>query len=651
MICGDDAARYPPLRGDDAGALAASTVASLAPAIGDIRGVGGGVTGAVLGGASAVAGVAGTIIADLADLAEGDRGGPVLRFLTNEEAAVAKQDKVTRFSLSNTVRSSAAAFRDYDPDRPAVRLQSAAVSTHPFPPSPFEIAAAAAAAAENVITAAQSVVPGAVGALGAVGSAVSTIDAAANQVGAALGQKVPFEVYEHHSPFLFPKWAFGSDEAPRILRQKRRRASVAAGEGGCSDLCPGHRFSLEGHPAPQLDGSYLVVRVEHRGQTQPEDGKPWTVYWNRFECAPAEMTYVPARPRRESVQVSLTATVVGPPGEEIYVDARAQIKVQFHWDREGRRDAHSSCWIRTMQPWAGAGWGHQFIPRVGMEVVVVFEGGDPDKPMVLGTLYNGTHPPPFVLPAHKTRSGWRTQSSPGGGGNNELSFEDAAHNEQIYVHAQRDLDEVVERDHTLLVKRDEHLHVVGAQTSTVDGNRVEKVLGSAASAISGDETLTVAGSRLDVVSQSREARITEDLTTKIGRRERREVAGRSDLSIDGDYTVRTKGCHTTIVGRHDKKRSYVLRVEGTAQISTSETIELDAEKGLTLRCGKSFVKIGKDRVEIVAPSVSVRGEGAGFDASAGQLKVRAKKDALLSSETILLKTKDASLALQKDVDE
>jgi type VI secretion system secreted protein VgrG len=163
------------------------------------------------------------------------------------------------------------------------------------------------------------------------------------------------------------------------------------------------------------------------------------------------------------VQVSLTALVVGPPGEDIYVDAIGQIKVQFHWDRDGVYDDRSSCWIRTMHAWGGAGWGAQFIPRVGMEVVVVFEGGDTDKPMVLGCLYNGTHPPPFLLPGDKTRSGWRTQSTPGGGGSNELSFEDAASNEQIYVHAQRDLNEAVERNHTLLIRNDEFIRVLGSR--------------------------------------------------------------------------------------------------------------------------------------------------------------------------------------------
>ncbi len=289
-------------------------------------------------------------------MTEGAGSVPVVHFLSNDEAAVTRSDKVTRFSLRNTVRSSAAVFRDYDPDRPMVRLESMATSTQPFPPSPLDLV--------NVAAMAAGAVAGAVG----LPPAVATAGAVVGQVAGALGKGAPTEVYEHHGAFLFPKWGFAADEAPRILRQKRRRAAIASGEGGCSDLCPGHRFALDGHPVQQLDGGYVVTEVEHRGETRPEEGKPSAVYWNTFECAPAAMTYVPPRPKRKSVQVSLTATVVGPAGEDIHTDAQARIQVQFHWDREGKYDEKSSCWIRVMQPWAGAAWGHQFIPRVGMEV-------------------------------------------------------------------------------------------------------------------------------------------------------------------------------------------------------------------------------------------------------------------------------------------
>jgi type VI secretion system secreted protein VgrG len=305
VICADDAICYPPMNGDDGAALAASTAAALAPVVGSALGAGNGAASTALGTASAVAG---TVIAAAV---QGSGAVPVLHFLASEELRVSALDKVTHFTLRNTVRSSAAVFRDYDPDRPMVRLQSSAVSTQPFPPSPFEAAAAALAGADN----AASVIQGAAPLPGAAAGSVATFQAVAGTAGSAvsaasgaLGQRVPFEVYEHHDPFLFPKWSPASDEASRILRQKRRRASIASGEGGCSDLSPGHRFALHGHPAPQLDGDYVVTSVEHRAAEHSEGGGPRRVYWSSFECAPAAMPYPPARPKRKTSEPSSSPT-------------------------------------------------------------------------------------------------------------------------------------------------------------------------------------------------------------------------------------------------------------------------------------------------------------------------------------------------------
>ncbi|MEP7126210.1 MAG: contractile injection system protein, VgrG/Pvc8 family [Byssovorax sp.] len=235
---------------------------------------------------------------DREESAPGDEA-PTLFFPAMQQTTASHQDKVTHFSPRTTVRAEAAMFRDYDPERPMARIISSATSTHPFP-----------AHEASVIDTAVAALTG--------------------KSGAALG----LEVYDHHGPFLFPKWSNARDQAPLILRQERRRASTAREEGARSQ------------------------------------GGEWRVYRNTFECTPVEVTYVPPRPKRRSVQVALTATVTGPPGEEIHVDALGQIKVQFHWDREGGYDDRSSCWIRPMQAWGGAGWGAQFIPRVGMVIIV-----------------------------------------------------------------------------------------------------------------------------------------------------------------------------------------------------------------------------------------------------------------------------------------
>ncbi|MFT3765203.1 MAG: type VI secretion system tip protein TssI/VgrG [Minicystis sp.] len=619
FIGADDASCYPPLDGDDAAALAASTAAALAPAIGDVLGVGG-VSGAAIGTASALAG---TVIAEVTSAA-GDI--PVLHFLANEESPVSTHDKVTHFTLRNTVRSTAAVFRDYDPDRPMVRLQSAAVDTSPFPPSPFEAAAMAVAAAENAASAVESLAPlpgAATEAIHTVESVADTAASVVDTVAGALGQKVPFEVYEHHSPFLFPKWSFANDEAPRILRQKRRRASIADGEGGCSALSPGHRFALHEHPATQLDGDYVVTGVEHRGQTHPEPGRDYRVYWNAFECVPARMTYAPPRPKRKSVQVSLTATVVGPPGEEIHVDPMGQIKVQFHWDRAGKLDERSSCWIRAMQAWAGAGWGHQFIPRVGMEVVVVFEGGDPDKPMVLGALYNGTHPPPFLLPQDKTRSGIRTQTSLGGRGHNELSFEDRAGAEQIYVHAQRDMDERIRHDHTRNVGHEEHISVVRHRSLTVGGSLTEKIEQNATATIGGARVLRVEGSEQETVIGDAEKVAKSHMT----------------LTVRGEYGV--------TVGTPEKDANATLDVHGDYKVGASRHVRVVAAESLRFSCGDSVIEITPDEIKLEAKAITLVGSSAVSMEGKGP-SLHLTDEAVLSAKTMTFKASQAFLKLDKE---
>jgi type VI secretion system secreted protein VgrG len=542
---------------------------------------------------------------------------PSLYFLEMQQTTASHADKVTRFSPRTTVRASTATFRDYDPERPMARLVSSAQSTEIFP-SP---------------------------------DAPAVDPAVAAFTSAGTGAPSGLEVYEHHGPFLFPKWGFAKDEAALILRQKRRRASVASGESGCPDLAPGHRFTLENHPGAHLNQEYVVTTVEHRGEARPQGEGEWRTYRNTFTCAPAEITYIPPRPKRRSVQVALTATVVGPPGEEIHVDAMGQIKVQFHWDRDGAYDDRSSCWIRTMHAWGGAGWGAQFIPRVGMEVVVVFEGGDTDKPMVLGSLYNGTHPPPFVLPGDKTRSGWRTQSSPGGSGNNELSFEDAAANEQIYVHAQRDLDEVVERNHTLQVRGDESVRVLGSRVDIVEGDVIARVGGNEEAQVTGDQTSQVDGNRIDVVTGNSDERVSGMLVMRVEGKERREVQESADLGYADDLTVRVKGCMTTLVGKADKKRSWVTHAEGTAKLSSLESTEVSSEGELLLRVGKSWIRITDEKIELVSPAVTVKGAGAGISVDDAGLALSSKDEAqLIVEKKLVIMTKDgASLAMGKEV--
>jgi type VI secretion system secreted protein VgrG len=278
-----------------------------------------------------------------------------------------------------------------------------------------------------------------------------------------------------------------------------------------------------------------------------------------------------------------------------------------------------------------------------MEVVVVFEGGDPDKPMVMGSLNNGTHPPPFALPGDKTRSGIRTQSSPGGGGFNELSFQDAAGQEQIYFHAQRNLDEKVEKNHTVLVRNDEFLRILRDRVDTIERHLTQHV--------KGDHAMTVDGNRIDVVTGNADERVSGMLVTRVEGRERRSVGQNADLTYSEDVTIRAKGCVTTLVGKADAKRSWQTHAEGTARLSSLDATEVSSEGELTLRVGKSAIRITSERIEIQSPSVTVTGKGGGLSADDAGLRLSSKGDAqVLVEKKLVLKSKDgASLSMQKEV--
>lgn len=239
------------------------------------------------------------------------------------------------------------------------------------------------------------------------------------------------EVYDYPGEYQEPEE--GKDLAKVRLEELRTTRQVGLGRSQCRRLTPGYRFTLKEHPRSDLNREYLLIRVSHSGG-QPQILSPETSgsegegqsYDNDFECIPSDVSFRPSRmTAKPVVQGPQTAVVVGPKGEEIYTDGHGRVKVQFHWDRQGKKDEKSSCWIRVSQLWAGAGWGAMFIPRIDQEVIVEFMEGDPDRPVVTGRVYNGDNTPPYELPAEKTKSTIKSNTSKGGGSANELLMEDS----------------------------------------------------------------------------------------------------------------------------------------------------------------------------------------------------------------------------------
>lgn len=489
----------------------------------------------------------------------------------------------------------------------------------------------------------------------------------------------PLDVYAHHGEYETPE--LDQELADLYLGQYRRDALTMDGRSHSVRLAAGFTFSLRNETTLHVsEGEYAVVRVRHESFApgDPADGdmEPLVdgcaraihealasrevlaeeairqiirgelgarrsaprAYSNRFECVPASIAFRPPRPRRAPRNVTESATVVGPIGipsdsftprdpnspaaqlsaNEIYTDRFGRVKIQFHWDREGKLNENSSCWVRVVQTWSGAGFGFQFIPRVGMEVLVTFLAGDPDRPVVIGSLYNATHATPDPLPQRVTRSGIRTQTSPGGGGFNELSFEDQKGVERIHVHAQKDLDEVVNDTHSLNVKNEQKIVVGSHQGVGVGGDQVIGVGGSRSVVVGASQSESVRAHRTLTVSRNDTTLVRGDSLHAVEGVAVRTVKADETTVVDGNRNLTVHGSAITHVGGKspDLKGNSVTFVQGSSFLTATESVLVKAEKAsgdgaesvIRLECGESFIEIRHDRISLSAKAIEIVGQ-------------------------------------------
>ncbi len=288
------------------------------------------------------------------------------------------------------------------------------------------------------------------------------------------------DLEDYDYPGHFTERARGKHLSQRALERHRHDYELAEGESDQPRLASGHFLPLGEHPRSDWNQLWLLTEVLHEGKQPqvleesvlelpslsgrgaggegPFGNTDFTQgYRNRFTATPWDIPFrPPLNHPKPKVLGSQTAVVTGPAGEEIHCDEYGRVKVQFHWDRHGQADDKTSCWLRVSSSWAGDRYGGIAIPRVGMEVLVTFLEGDPDQPLVTGCLYHKEHQVPYDLPANKTRTVFKTLSSPGGGGYNELRIEDRKGAEQIYIHAQRDWDENIEHDQKIRIGHERH---------------------------------------------------------------------------------------------------------------------------------------------------------------------------------------------------
>jgi type VI secretion system secreted protein VgrG len=430
-----------------------------------------------------------------------------------------------------------------------------------------------------------------------------------------------------------------AQQASDLTHANSLAARIVRGRSNVSAMRPGLRFSVHGHYRIDLEREYLITQVVHSG-AEANAATPNTepkAYANEFECVPIDAVVHPqrhtAKPREYGPQ---TAIVTGPEGEEIHTDEHGRIQVQFYWQEETNYRADSSCWIRCSQSWAGMGWGAQFIPRIGMEVIVVFLEGNPDRPIVTGCVYNAEYPPPFPLPEHKTQSGWRTESSPGGGGSNELRFEDSAGDEEIYLHGEKDWTILIENDKRQDVGHDERLtvhndrsknvghdeqfEIVNDQTGQVGHDQVLAVGNDQTSTITKNQRDTIGeaksvdvGTTLDLtVGKSMTETVTENVTTHIGKNLEVTVGENADERVTGDKLVASKNSTTST--QEDmwfaSDRKYSVEAKDDIAVKGDTNVVIEATKEMVFKCGDASITLKKDgKIVIKGKDLTIKGSG------------------------------------------
>jgi type VI secretion system secreted protein VgrG len=354
----------------------------------------------------------------------------------------------------------------------------------------------------------------------------------------------PYEIYDY--PGGYSEKERGDSLTRSRMEEEEAPYGEIDGQGTCRHFAPGANFSLVKHDIESEQGNYTVATTHHRAADYTHfvgSHEVPSYYANSFSCISARSLFrAPRLTPKPVVNGPQTAVVVGPLGEEIYCDKYGRVKVQFHWDRYGTRDDKSSCFIRVGQWLAGPQWGAIFTPRIGMEVIVAFLEGDPDRPIIVGTVYNGDNMPPYALPDNKTQSGFKSRSSQRGGGTNfnELRFEDKKGDEDIVFHA--------EKDYHRSVEHDDDLQVGNNQTITINNDRTETIE-------RGNDSVTIqTGNRsIEVSLGSSSLEAMQTITLKVGMSsitidQTSITLSAMNINIQGQLAVDIQGVTTTVVG-------------------------------------------------------------------------------------------------------
>ncbi len=371
---------------------------------------------------------------------------------------------------------------------------------------------------------------------------------------------VEFEIYDYPGEYTEPD--DGNKYVRKRIEELQAQYEVVSAISDARGICTGRTFKLTYHPRDDQNKKYLITSANYNIDAgefySGGEGVSGCTYSCSFTAIDATQPFrSPRTTPKPSIPGPQTAMVVGPSGEEIWTDKYGRVKVQFHWDREGKADENSSCWIRVAQVWAGKNWGAMYIPRIGQEVIIEFLEGDPDQPIITGRVYNDQAMPPYELPSEKTKSTIKSNSSKGGGGFNEIRFEDKKGDEQLFIHAEKDHDVRIKNDCKEWIGNERHLIVTTDQIEQVDG----------------DKHLTVAGDQNEKIDGTISIEAGSDIQEKAG-------------------------------------MNYGFEAGSNIHIKGGMNVVIEAGTQLTIKAGSSFVDLGPAGVSISGTLVNINSGGA-----------------------------------------
>jgi uncharacterized protein involved in type VI secretion and phage assembly len=453
------------------------------------------------------------------------------------------------------------------------------------------------------------------------------------------------------------------------LERTRRKYQEAHGRSDCRRMGAGYRFTLGAHPIKMVNGEYTVTALDVVG-VHPDflaDGQ--AVYRNRFRCVPSHVAPRPKRPVRRpkpGMEVARVVGFVGGDGPGLEANPSGYVRVRFRWDildddyaaprgslQMGATDTDDiySVWLPVVQPWAGAGYGAQFIPREGMEVLVGFMDDQSERPIILGCVYSQENQPPWPAYVDHQKVGIRSRTRPGNGGYSEISIDDRDGGEVVQVRAQKDMREdilndrvtAISRDRSTNIGHDSVLSVMHDRSVTVTNNQTHSIAGTDSLTVAGDVTRDLRANVSVCVKGATNETLFGDIQRAFGANVRVDTQGDTQLAFKGDYTERHKGHRTVIVGAGGAHRSATLHVEGTARAYASKSIEVESLVGLSIICGDSQLLISPKGITLSTPTLTLIGKE--IDARAATIAVASSGDLKLGGQTATVQTSGAKMAL------